>query len=265
MKTTLRHITLLIVILTLAACHHRSGNEALTFTIEGTLGNASNRMLYIEEITPDNGAQFVDSLPCDRDGHFRFKGSMSYPTFYSVNVSADNCVVLLPADGEEITLSGDANSLATTYRVQGSPESQLMWQLQSYINQAKQDIADLAQQDRQNRATMSDAEYERAHAASDSIFLAQRQVTYLMFCNFIADNAGSLSTLFAIDAPYNLTGRVFYAENDFDIFEEVLAGLQERYPDNPHTQFFQTRVERERSARMLMQQQQQEGQGIIIE
>ena len=264
MNTRLKLVALAALTIVMVACHNGKDDSAIAFTLEGQLASAADRMLYIEEITPDNGAQFVDSLPCDHEGRFRFKGSATYQTFFSLNVSADNCIVLLPADGEQITISGNADELATSYRVQGSPESQLMWQLQSYINQAKQDIAALAQQDQENHATLSEAEYERAHAVTDSIFLAQRQVTYLMFRNFIDDNTGSLTTLFAIDAPYNLTGRVFYAENDFDLFEQVLDGLLQQCPDNPHTQYFQTRVERERSARMLMQQQQQD-QTLIIE
>jgi len=87
----------------------------------------------------------------------------------------------------------------------------------------------------------------------------------MMFSNFIADNRGSLATLYAIDAPFNHTMRVFYAESDFEMFEEVLDGLLEKSADNPHTQYYRTRVERARSQRLLMQQQQQSGQEIIIE
>ena len=68
----------------------------------------------------------------------------------------------------------------------------------------------------------------------------------------------------AIDAPYNHTMRVFYAESDFEVFETALEGLNDSLPTNPHTQYFKTRVERIRSARAMAQQQQQPGQEIII-
>ena len=157
------------------------------------------------------------------------------------------------------------SDLGASYRVSGSPESQLMWQIQSYINDANRTIAEIAQQDKQNRATMSDEEYEKAHALTDSVFIAERNTTYTMFYNFIEDNRGSLSTLYAVDAPFNHTGRVFYAEPDFDVFETVLEGLAEKVPDNPHTLYYRTRVERARSARMISQQQQQQGQEFIVE
>ena len=249
----------------LAGCKGKSSNGTMCFEINGTLTNAANKMLYIEEMTPDNGPHFVDSIQCDKDGRFNYEGTMGYQTFFNLHGSEYDYIVLLPNDGEKIVLNGDATDLGTTYRVDGSPESRLMWQIQSYINDANRTIADIAQQDRLNRETLNDAEYEKARSVTDSIFLAERQTIGLMFLNFIEDNSGSLSTLYAVDAPFNHTGRVFYAESDFEVFETVLEGLLRSNPDNPHTQYYQTRVERARSARMIAQQQQQAGQEFIVE
>jgi len=250
--------------LLLAGCKSNDSNT-MTFRIEGTLDNASGKTLYIEEMTPDNGPQFLDSIKCDEKGNFSYKGSMDYQTFFNLHSNAYDYIVLLPNDGDKIKLTGDADNLGKSYRVNGSGESQLMWQIQSYINDADITIADIAQQDKQNRETLNDDDYEVAHARTDSIFIAEREMIYMMFSNFIADNRGSLATLYAIDAPFNHTMRVFYAESDFEMFEEVLDGLLEKSADNPHTQYYRTRVERARSQRLLMQQQQQSGQEIIIE
>ena len=257
--------TFLLLTVIFSACHTDKGQGTLSFTIEGTLSNAAGRMLYIEEMTPDNGAQFLDSIQCDREGHFKYKGSMNYQTFFNLHASLYDYIVLLPNEGEEINISGDADNLGSTYIVDGSPESRLMWQIQSHINQANSTIGEIAQLDKQNRATLSDADYEKAHLVTDSIFIAERQTIYMTFYNFIGENRGSLSTLYAIDAPFNHTMRVFYAESDFEVFDEVLDGLLEVNPDNPHTQYYQTRVERARSARAIAQQQQAIGQEFIVE
>ena len=265
MKITKLTTVLAIAIMLLGGCKGKSDNGPMDFSIEGTFTNAAGKMLYIEEMTPDNGAHFVDSIPCDKDGRFSYKGTMDYQTFFNLHSSEYDYIVLLPNDGEKIVLNGDATDLGTTYRVDGSPESRLMWQIQSYINDANRTIADLAQQDKHNRETLSEAEYERAHSVTDSIFIAEHNLVSVMFLNFIEDNSGSLSTLYAVDAPFNHTGRVFYAESDFEVFETVLEGLLQRNPDNPHTQYYQTRVERARSARIIAQQQQQAGQEFIVE
>ncbi len=236
------------------------GSVGGTFKVEGTLSNGSGQTLYIEEMTPDNGPQFIDSIRCDKSGHFKFEGKMDYQTFFNLHSGQFDYIVLLPHAGESITVTGDCKKLSETYMVKGSPESQLMWQIQNHINEANRTIADIAQQDQQNKATLKKADYEAAHKVTDSIFIAEHQMIYLTFKQFIEDNSGSLSTLYALDAPFNHTGRIFYAENDFDIFENVLAGLQSVQPDNPHTVYFQTRMERTRSARMMAIQQQQEQQ-----
>lgn len=229
------------------ACGGKKGDGIQTFAIEGTLTNAADKMLYIEEMTPDNGPQFLDSILCDAKGHFKYEGMMHYQTFFNLHSNQYDYIVLLPADGDKIELSGDANNLGSTYMVKGAPESQLMWQIQSYINQSNLTIQDLAQQDNRNKSSLSEADYKKAHAVTDSLFLAERETTYRMLLNFIDDNPGSLSTLYAVDAPFNHNMRVFYQETDFDIFEQVLQGLEESCPDNPHTQYYRTRVERARA------------------
>ena len=265
MKKTKTTFIIATVFILLTGCKGKDGNGIMSFELKGSFSNAANKTLYIEEMTPDNGAQFLDSIICDKNGKFSYKGTMNYQTFFNLHCSQYDYIVLLPNDGEIITLNGDCSDLGTTYRVSGSPESQLMWQIQNYINDANRTIADIAQQDKHNRETLSDADYEVAHNVTDSIFIAEHKTIYMMFYNFIEDNRGSLSTLYAIDAPFNHTGRVFYAEPDFEVFETVLEGLVEKNPDNPHTQYYRTRVERARSARMLTQQQQQPGQEFIVE
>ena len=270
LKKTMKRTTVLFMavaaVMAFAACNsNTSDNGKQHFTIEGTLTNAANKTLYIEEMTPDNGAHFVDSIFCDKNGHFKYQGEMDYQTFFNLHSTEYNYIVLLPNNGEKMTVSGDYNTLSTNYLINGSPESQLLWQIQSYITDANIVIAGLAEKDKQNRSSLGEAEYAKAKEATDSAFVEERILVQKMFLNFIDENMGSLSTLYAVDAPFNHTMRVFYVESDFEVFEMVLDGLKESNPENPHTLYYQTRVERARSARALAAQQQQEGQEIIIE
>ena len=241
--------------LILLSCHGGKNKGTMSFSLEGQLENASGKTIYIEEMTPDNGPQFLDSIVCDKNGHFKYKGSMNYQTFFNLHTSEYDYIVLLPQDDEKIQLTGDASNLSVNYHVEGSPESQLMWQIMSYVNDANLAITDIVARDRKNRETLNETEYQKAHDVTDSMFIAERTSVYLMFYNFIEDNLGSLSTLYAIDAPFNHSMRVFYAEGDFEVFEMVLEGLEQENPNNPHTQYYRTRVERARSARLMSQQQ----------
>lgn len=264
-KSSLLISVLPALVLLCSACKNSDDKGSITFSIEGSLLNADNKTLYIEEMTPDNGAQFVDSIFCDKNGHFKYSGSMNYQTFFILHNTEYDYIVLLPDNGETIKISGNCDKLDESYYVDNSQGSLLLWQIQNYINDANIAISNIAQLDKKNRATLSDTQYEQAHKVTDSLFIAEHSTAYLMFYNFIQDNAGSLATLYAVDAPFNHTGRIFYAQPDFEVFELVLDGLENSMPTNPHTQFFKTRVEKIRSARILEQQQQQADQRIIVE
>lgn len=248
-------IAMALGLIVLAACNGKEGSNDNGFTLEGTLDNAANKTLYITEMTPDNGEQFVDSIKCDGQGHFSYTGTMSYQTFYGLHSSEYVYIVLLPSLGESISLTGDYEQLDKTYMVNGSPESLLLWQIQAQINDANYYIHDLAETDRANQSTLKGKDYEQAHNTTDSLFMQEYQLVYATLYQFVEDNAGSLSTLYALDAPFNHTGRVFNPERDFDVFEMVLDGLMETIPDNPHTQYFKARFDRTQGALRMQQAQ----------
>ena len=234
----------------IAACGGKNNSES-AFTVEGVLAGGENKTLYIEEMTPDNGPQFIDSIKCDKKGHFSFSTAMPYQTFYNLHATQYDFVVLLPSAGETIKINGRYDALGESYTTSGSEGSQQMWTIQQHINESKEFIASLAQAEKANKENLNEQEYARAHAITDSLFIEEYQVVFNLLHTFITDNQGSLATLYAIDAPFNSRNRVFDANEHFSIFEEVLDGLVLSQPDNPHTQYFKMRVERERSRREL--------------
>ena len=245
MKKRITQLTLLIAIITmLSSCGHKN-----TFTIEGTIDNAAGKTFYLEEITPD-GAQFIDSITLDNKGSFKIQHELPYPTFYNLHCSDIDYVVLLPQAGEKLEISGDATAFSLTYHVSGSPESQLLWQLQDFSNDGLHELQDLVKTDRENRAQYGEetADYKRAKEATDSIFrdIFNEQFEYIH--KFIEENRGSLSTLIALYKPFNNMA-IINPTHNFEEYETVLEGLKENYPDNPHTLQFQNTVEHLRHAR----------------
>ena len=61
--------------------------------------------------------------------------------------------------------------------------------------------------------------------------------------NFIDDNLGSLATLIALYKPFN-NRPLIDPSTDFDFYLDVLNGLEQTLPDNPHTLNFKNEVER---------------------
>ncbi len=229
-------LTLLLATVLFAACRHDS------FTLQGTLANGAGKTVYIAELTPRDGENTVATITLDKDGSFTFKHKMEYQTFYNVHVNQSDYIVLLPQAGEKIKLTGDYNMLTLTYDVKGSPESILLWQLQDYSNQGNEELTALVGRDNHNRSTLSDEAYAEAKAATDSVFLDiySRQAQYMS--NFILDYPNSLATLIALYKPFN-NRPLLPPEQNVELYETVLLGLEEQHSDNPHTIHFKNAVE----------------------
>ncbi len=215
--------------------------------ISGTLQNGANKVIYIEELSPD-GPIFLDSIQLDDKGFFSFRYEMPYKTFYNLHVSQFDYVVLLPDYGEKIQLSGVYDSLMMTYRLKGGGDSQLLWQLQEYTNDGIRTLRRIGAIDQHNKQLLSEGnitekEFEKAHAATDSIYLNTYYEEQTYVCRFIDDHAGSLATIIALYKPFNTNHPLIDPQQHFEYYDIVLQGLEESLPDNPHTLNFKNTVE----------------------
>lgn len=233
-----------VALLSFSACGSKD-----EITIEGTLENGAGKIIYIEEMSPTDRI-FIDSIKLDKKGHFKVNCQMPYRTFYNLHVSEADYVVLLPQQGEPVNITGNYDSLSNSYKVLSGYDSQLLWQLQDYSNTGARQLREIVATDQKNRellnnGELSDAEFNREHAITDSIFLSIFSDQQRYVAHFIEDNLGSLATLIALYKPFNNMPLVD-PKNSFEFYEGVLAGLEESMPDNPHTLNFKNTVERTR-------------------
>lgn len=236
-----RLLFLLIPVVLFSACQKQ------IITISGTLDHGAGKTIYIEELTP-GGPLFLDSVKLDDKGHFRVRYDMPYKTFYNVHVNGYDYVVLQPDYGEHVEIAGDYDSLTRTYTVKGAGDSQLLWQLQQSTNQANDVLMRIGSADRQRRqqleaGTLSQAEFDQAHRATDSVFLATycQQQDYIF--QFIEQHKGSLATIIALYKPFNANMPLVDPKKHNEYYQLVLQGLEESLPDNPHTANFRTTVQ----------------------
>lgn|SRR5574344_657125 len=233
----MKHIApfILAATLLLVSCHKN------TFTIEGTLANGANKTIYIEELTPEEPL-FIDSLKLDSKGHFSFKYKMPYESFYNVHVSEYDYVVLLPQKGEKIKITGDYNHFEMTYKVEGSPQSTLLWQLQDYSNHGVDRLKEIVALNDHNKSTLNEADYAKAKKVTDSIYLDAFKEQQEYITHFLSENQGSLATIIALYKPFN-NHALIDSKESFDWYEFVLEGLEQNKADNPHTLHFKNTVE----------------------
>lgn len=220
-----------------------------TFTVSGTIENGANKTLWLEEIAPE-GPLFIDSIPVDSKGCFKYKYKMPYRSLYTLHTSEGNYAVLLPDYGEKLKVKGDWENLSLTYTVEGSPESQLLWQLQQLTNDGAAVITDLVDTARHYNQLLNEGAVDEKTVAAkrhitDSIYVAECSLQQEYVEGFIEENVGSLATMIALYKSFNTLPII--APNDsasLYYYDLVLEGLLQRYPDNPHTLNFQTTVER---------------------
>ena len=241
------YIVMVLAAVVMVGCKHD------TFTISGTIEGGEGKTLWLEEIAPE-GPLFIDSIKVDDKGHFKYKYKMPYRSLYNLHTTENNYAVTLPDYGENVVVNGRWDNLSMTYDVSGSPESALLWQLQQYTNDGGLVLNDLVDTTEyyamlhERGLVDADAVAAKKHE-TDSIYrlVFGEQREYV--CRFIEENRGSLSTLIALYKPFN--NRLLIDTRDpqcIEWYDMVLDGLQERYPDNPHTLHFKNTTEHLRSA-----------------
>jgi hypothetical protein len=230
------------------------------FTIEGTLENGANKTLWLEEIAPD-GPMFIDSIRLDDKGHFKFSYTPPYRSLYNLHTTENNYIVTLPDKGETLEVTGNYDNLSLTYNIKGSSESVLLWQLQQYTNDGSKILYALVDSVNSYEMQLAGGEidkktYDVKKKAMDSVYHAAFVEQQEYVCRFVEENAGSLATLIALYKPFN--NRALIDPRDpasIDYYDQVLDGLEELLPDNPHTLHFKNTTEHLRSALARQQEQ----------
>lgn len=231
----LKHLPfLLLLFLSVVSCNKKE------FTLKGTLENGANKMLYLEELTPE-GPLFIDSIKLDAKGRFSYKYNIPYESFYNLHVSDIDYIVLMPQANATTEISGDYQNLSYTYSVVGTPNDEALWKLQNFSNHGIERLHEIIALDKQNRATLHGADSVAGKQVTDSLYrdAYSEQQDYIV--KFITDNRGSLATLIALYKPFNNHPIIDPALN-MDWYEEVLSGLEEMMPSNPHTLHFANTV-----------------------
>ncbi|MFW6352510.1 MAG: thioredoxin-like domain-containing protein [Bacteroidota bacterium] len=100
-----------------------SGCYSDSYRIKGTIDNADGRALMLEKMQLDRNLP-IDSVELDENGNFSFHGErLNIPTFFKLRLSESNYITLLLDSTEHVTITADAKSLESSYRLEGSIES----------------------------------------------------------------------------------------------------------------------------------------------
>ena len=119
-----------ILLFTLPGCKDK--NQELRYSISGTIKNAANKLLLLQEI-PYGGKPIItlDSIMLDADGKYNFEFIAKQEGIYRLS-SGDDLDVSFINDEKQIQINADAANI-TNYAVKGSPNSAALIQyMKSY-------------------------------------------------------------------------------------------------------------------------------------
>jgi len=234
---------LFLVALVFSACTTQSPEG---FEIKGKLtglptgqAGANLQTIYLEELTA-TAVTVKDSIKIEKDGEFIFTGQILEVGFYRLRIAQNNFINIILDKQDKIQITADANNLYYTYKVEGSENNQLLYQLNNYMQSINVKVDSLR---RVFQTLQSNMAAGQAGPNIDSVNKAigeEYNNTMLSKINFIRsfidNNFNSFVALAAIEQLDPTVDLAYYIKVDKALFA---SNPNSQYVKNFHTKVSQ--------------------------
>lgn len=218
----MKRISLFILVcvgLLVASCARNSAR------LHGQFLGSEGRDIYLERVIPGHSS-IVDSVRTNKRGEFRFRIQLKdgQPTIFNLRCEGD-MVPLLVSPGEEVLISSYGD-VARSYRVSGSPESELVSRLHSIFTQGLSRLDSISYL----FTTGSPGDEERrelSRAYYNEYYRIKREQI-----RFIVENSSSLAAVYALYQRLPGDEVLFNGESDFVYYQMVADSVHRKYPDS---------------------------------
>ncbi len=120
-----KYFGVLLLFTSLAVLITSCGNSEIeNFQLKGKLINSNKEFISLVNVNSSQ-AKTVDSVQVDENGEFIFTKKVPEKGFYSIQISSKNYATIIADSTEKIVFEGDAQSLNDSYKIKGSPDSEL--------------------------------------------------------------------------------------------------------------------------------------------
>jgi peroxiredoxin len=211
-----------ITVILLTGC-----NRPGKFEIKGKITNAARREIYLDELMVAT-IRPVDSARISPSGEFTLRHHVGIPTFYLLKLSENNFITLLIDSAEKVTIEADAINFSREYKVQGSPGSLLVQELNNKLNTTKQKLDSISSlsvlfantPDIEKRKTEWDKAYDK---------IVQDQVNYST--SFVSQHPFSMASVLALYQKFDDKN---YVVRDLQALRIAASALNSFYPKSEH-------------------------------
>jgi thiol-disulfide isomerase/thioredoxin len=201
------------------------------FELKGTFTDSKGETVYLEKLVNPQPV-VVDSAVLDENGNFEFVNYRPVIGFYRIKTSPQNFAMLVLDSADKVKVTGSIKDLSSTYKVEGSPESNLFME---YTDISKQ--RDL-KMDSLNKAFQQIMESRKMDSlAMDSVsktFEGPYRTIVDKFNNMLAEkirkNASMYSSVIFIQS--------LEPDKYADVYRALDAGLSKKYPNDKNVKMY---------------------------
>lgn len=194
-----------------------TGTES-TYNISGKVKSAVSGKVYLERMNDRNIPLRIDSMALSADNSFSFKGKMSEPGIYQVNIANQQMIGLILDGGETLTITADGFNSPDkpgSFAVDGSPmmaKFNLVVAESQKFRQGQVDLQNQFDVATQKKDQKKIKEIQTTYQASEANYNATIKP-------IIGEMGASLAGLIAINNFLN-------PEKDFETFAKVASQLE---------------------------------------
>lgn len=202
-------------------------NRPEKFEIRGKITNAPGQMIYLEELMVAS-VRPVDSAKISSGGEFTLKQHTGMPTFFLLKLKENNFITLLIDSAEKITIEADAINFARDYKVEGSPGSLLVQELNNKLNTTKQKLDSITSLYTIYEGSPEIEQLKKEWGESYQK-IVQEQVDYST--NFVSEHPFSMASVLALYQKFNDEN---YVVRDLHALRVAASALNSFYPNSEH-------------------------------
>lgn len=214
--------------------------------VQGHFVGAADKTIYLERVVPGNVAT-VDSVAVDGKGEFGFRMDLKdgQPTIFNLRYDG-NMVPLLVSPGEKVKVMS-LGSIARSYSVTGSSESELVGELHGIMTGGIASLDSIS-----NLFALSSPDgperQELTRAYSNEYYRIKRAQI-----KFIVEHATSLAAVYALYQRLPGDEVLFNGENDFVYYRMVADSVHRYYPDSRYVVALEKEIETHNAQRELQE------------
>ncbi len=234
MKLHLKNILVALPIVLLAACSNK--NPEKNFELKVRLRNSHGETLYLEQMTT-RSVNVIDTVKLNEKGEFTIKtDKVKEIGFYRLKTTNSNFTTFIFSPGEKVELTGDVNDLVNTYKVSGSPESQLLMEINktSIRNFYQRDSLQKVFQTYMNSGNKSPAQLDSLSKGAEAEFSKIVESYDIYMVNFVSTHSGSFAALAAVQQ--------LPIDNYFETYVKLDESLLAKFPDSDYIKSFHATI-----------------------